>query len=596
MKWNQIKKRIETMLAGSVRERVAFGLTSYRKCHDQLGRGWIIIDGREILNMPSLDFDIETYHRSRANHTTFEVAEQDAHALNLFSQWDLHRSLHEYLSLSIDEILASENPLIRATGMLDSRLGRRRLLKVEVADEHDLVRRFHLLRCSAEGIVPTSIADGPTELTAALAARWKTPPVQSAVNAEEASVKLARANRMRKMKTLITRIYRRELVSDELVTEQAREIDSGFEEADDRDALLRILLYVEGESKLLRSPHHIRGVIALSRASTQWYVPLETWHPDSHNADRQFSSLARHLWARYDVPLFMDSAWINGNSVQQEWFRHIGAGRNIRTADNLPAPMTKMMAHYFLTAPPTYSIDGAFRWAQVHALGGDRHLADALLETRIAHDFRDNDFWLSVLRFFIRNPMLDPIHVNPIVDYIWNRKYEMRVVFINAGVAEEVGPEQPNFSMKGRTVDALIAAVEAWHRALGRETKSGNLQWKRSPHETLSFVEGTRQNKNMTVWRIHELLSSSELIAEGRAMKHCVATYARSCHSGSCSIWTMDVETDEGMEKLLSIEVSTAENQIRQVRGKRNRRPTEKEREIIQRWATQEGLELASYI
>jgi hypothetical protein len=292
----------------------------------------------------------------------------------------------------------------------------------------------------------------------------------------------------------------------------------------------------------------------------------------------------------------MDSAWINGCSVQQEWFRHIGAGKNIRTADDLPASLTKMMAHNFSTAPPSYPIDGAFRWAQVHALGGDRQLADALLETRIAHDFRDNDFWLSVLRFFIRNPMLDPIHVNPIVDYIWNRKYEMRVVFIDAGVAEEVGPEQPNFSMKGRTVDALLAAVEAWHRALGRETKSGNLQWKRSPHETFSFVEGTRQNKNMTVWRIHELLSSSELIAEGRAMKHCVATYARSCHSGSCSIWTMDAETDEGMEKLLTIEVSTAGNQIRQVRGKRNRRPTEKEKEIIQRWATREGLGIASYI
>lgn len=592
MKWNQIKKRIEAMLAESVRRKVAFGLTSYRKCHDQLGRGWITIDGREILNMPSLDFDIETYHRSRENQTTFEVAEQAVHALNLFSQWDLHRSLHEYLCLSMDDILASENPIIRATGMLDSRLGKRRLQKIEVADEHDLVRRFHLLRCTAEEIVPTST----TELTAALAARWKTPLDQSGLNTEAASSKLLRANRARKTKTLISRIYRRELDPEDLVTEQARVIHAGFEEAEDREALFRILLYVEGESKLLKSPHHIKGVVALSKGYAQWLAPLETWHPDSHNADRQFSSMARHLWSRYDVPLFMDSAWINGDSVQQEWFRHIGAGRNIRTADNLPAPLTKMMAHYFLMAPPAYSIDGAFRWAQVHALEGDRRLADALLETRIAHDFRDNEFWLSVLRLFIRNPMLDPVHINPIIDYIWNRKYEMRIVFVAAGVAEEVGPEQPSFSMKGRTVDTLLAAVEAWHRALGREAKSGNLQWKKSHHEPFSFVEGTRQHKNMTVWRIRELLSSNELIAEGRAMKHCVASYARSCHSGTCSIWTMDVETDEGMEKLLTIEINTAEKQIRQVRGKRNRRPTEKEKEIIQRWATQESLELASYI
>jgi len=58
----------------------------------------------------------------------------------------------------------------------------------------------------------------------------------------------------------------------------------------------------------------------------------------------------------------------------------------------------------------------------------------------------------------------------------------------------------------------------------------------------------------------------------------------------------MDAETDEGLEKLLTIEVSTSGNQIRQVRGKLNRRPTEKEKEIIQRWTTREGLGIASYI
>ena len=223
-------------------------------------------------------------------------------------------------------------------------------------------------------------------------------------------------------------------------------------------------------------------------------------------------------------------------------------------------------------------------------------MADALLETRIVHDFRDNDFWLSVLRFFIRNPMLDPAQVNPIIDYIWNRKYENRIVFVDAGVAEEVGPEQPNFSMRGRTVDSMLTAMEAWHRELGREAKGGNLQWKKSPHAPFSFVEGTKLHKNMKVWRIRELLSSAELIAEGRAMQHCVASYARSCHTGTCSIWAMDAETEEGMDKLLTLEVNNADNQIRQVRGKRNRRPTAKEKEVIQRWASREGLLLASYV
>lgn len=596
MKWNQIKKRIEEKCSDSVKGRISFGVTSYRKCHDQLGRGWITIDGKEILSMPSLDFDIEVYHRGREGQIPYDEVERQVRALNLFSQWDLHRSLYDYLSLSMDEILNSDNPIIRATGMLDARLGKRRLQKLDSTEEHDLVRRFYLLRCSVEDIVPPSAHNEHIDLASALKKHWKTPQENAARISEQADTKLLRANKTRKLKPLISRIYRRELAPDDLVTETARELFAGFEESKNREKLLHFLLLVEGQSKLIKSPHHIRGVISLSKEPEKWVRPLEEWQSDTHNPDRQFSSLARHLWALYSVPLFMDNAWTNGNCTQQEWFRHIGAGKNIRTAADLPAPLTKMMAHLFLTAPPSYSIDSAFRWAQVHSLGGDPRLADALLETKIAHDFRDNEFWLSVLRFFIRNPMLDPAQINPIIDYIWNRKYENRIVFVGRGVAEELGPEQPHFSMRGRTVASLLTAVEAWHKQLGREAKGGNLQWKKSPYEPFSCVEGSKKNKNMRVWRIRELLSSAELIAEGRAMQHCVASYARSCHNGTCSIWTVDTETEEGMDKLLTLEINNASNQIRQVRGKRNRRPTEKEKEVIQRWATQEGLGVASYI
>ena len=92
------------------------------------------------------------------------------------------------------------------------------------------------------------------------------------------------------------------------------------------------------------------------------------------------------------------------------------------------------------------------------------------------------------------------------------------------------------------------------------------------------------------IWRIRELLSSQELIAEGRRMHHCVSSYAASCHAGRCSIWSVDVETEDGAEALLTIEVGHDAKDIRQVRGLRNRVATEKEKEIIRRWALQEKL------
>lgn len=79
-------------------------------------------------------------------------------------------------------------------------------------------------------------------------------------------------------------------------------------------------------------------------------------------------------------------------------------------------------------------------------------------------------------------------------------------------------------------------------------------------------------------------------------MSHCVRTYAKSCCAGRSSIWTMEVEGEHGRHKVLRIEVSPTAKLIRQVRGKRNRLPTLKEKNLLGKWAAQEGLEIAGYI
>ena len=226
------------------------------------------------------------------------------------------------------------------------------------------------------------------------------------------------------------------------------------------------------------------------------------------------------------------------------------------------------MAHHFLKAPKHYTIEEALRWGQVHALGGDRYLADALRETRLTRNFSNDDFWMNVIRFFIANPMLDVSHVNPIIDYIWHQKYENRRVFVERGVAREIEPAQPNFSMRGRTPETLLRHVEEWHGQLGRETKDRELEWPRSQIGEFHLLEGSEQLHNMKFWSIRELLSSDELIDEGRSLQHCARTYARSCHAGRSSIWTMEIEDENGRRKILTIELSPRQKLIRQVRGK----------------------------
>lgn len=596
MKWSQLKMRIEDLFADSVRKRVQIGSTTYGKPREQ-GRGWICIDGHEILMMTWTNAESWSFPRDQEGRARFAEARDRAHAKNMFSFEEWRGALFDYLNMSIDEILKSDTPLIRAVGMLDARLGKRRLMKVDVAQEHPLVQRLYHLRCEAERLGPLPAVGKPESLTARL--RRPVHPGTYDVSQErreKAVQKLTRGKKSRQIAGLISAIHRNRISQEDLDTETSREIAAAFAQSDDPAFLRESLRLLERGTKLLDDSRYIRGILALIRDSSQWLRSLAEWRPRSHNPDRQFSSLARHLFAEYDVPIFMDQAWLQGNRTHQEWFKHIGRGGNIRTAPGLPIPLTKKMAHHFLEAPQDYSIEAAVLWGQVHALGSDRRLADALRETRLAQDFHDNDFRSSVLRFLASNPMLDPVQIGPIIDYIWHEKYENQIIFVGRGVAEDRGPAQPNFSLRGRTVASLLRQVEAWHRQLGRESKAKDIAWKHSAIDDWQFIEGTREAQNMKIWQIRELLSGRELTAEGRSQRHCVASYAQSCLAGKCSIWTMDVETEIGKEKRVTIEVCNADRLIRQVRGKNNRFPTQKEKEIVRRWATRENLTVASYL
>lgn len=159
-----------------------------------------------------------------------------------------------------------------------------------------------------------------------------------------------------------------------------------------------------------RRYHYVDALIALNMRRNQWIRPLEEWRPRSHNRGKQFSSLARHLLARYPVPGFMDSAWFRrdrGSGSYRDWFVHLGSGKNLRTA-RTPIPLTKRIVHHFLEAPDHYSIESALRFGQVHAWGGGPRLADAISATRIGDGFAREEFWGTVIRFLVDHPMLDP--------------------------------------------------------------------------------------------------------------------------------------------------------------------------------------------
>lgn len=345
---------------------------------------------------------------------------------------------------------------------------------------------------------------------------------------------------------------------------------------------------------------YVEALAQIAANSSSWQRPVEDWKPRSHSSSRQFASLLRHLFVKYDdVPLFLDTVWFTGNrkdaAERRSWYIHVGRGQNIRHC-KLPIPLTKKMAHLFMRSPNELTIDQALRWAQVLGLGGDEHLARAIIGTRLIDQFQNDEFWSSVIRWFISHPMLDRTQVGPIIDYLQYQRFVPEHVYIANGQREETSPPQPNLSMNGRTPESLLRQVHDWHRKLNNDNRYQIQQWKSSGIQNYEFIEGSEKKGTLRCWTIRELLSSKALLAEGRQMKHCVATYADSCARGFCSIWTMEVESFGGMSKAVTVEVRKSERMICQIRGKANRLPNDKEKQIIQRWAESEGLRVASYI
>lgn len=174
MRWSQLKKRIEATFADRVKGRVEVFVTRYRHAHDGAGEAWIVIDGEQIACMGEIrhwkrrlpiDRQLNDAQRLASPEerrwlpAPFFEAKRLTHAEGVFSDEDLKEALFRYLNQPFDDILQSEDPIIRAFGMLDKRLGKRRLAALDIKKETALARRLHAFRCEAEGVKPLSVPE-----------------------------------------------------------------------------------------------------------------------------------------------------------------------------------------------------------------------------------------------------------------------------------------------------------------------------------------------------------------------------------------------------------------------------------------------------
>lgn len=337
---------------------------------------------------------------------------------------------------------------------------------------------------------------------------------------------------------------------------------------------------------------YIDALVFIASKASYWIRPIETWKPRGTSARRQFSSLLRHLFVKYQMPRFFDSVWLVNYTPEcedwREWYLEVGQGQNIRNC-RLPVSYSKKMAHFFMQAPQDLTILQALRWGQVLGMGGDPGLGRAIMQSPFPKELSNDQFWTTVIQWLIHHASLDRRQIQSIVEFLRYQRFGVFTIPGDNGVYDEVDAPAPDYSIKGRTPRSLLRDVADWHREQEQKSKIPECTWDASGIREFDFEDENR-------WMIREILTSDDLVTEGNQMKHCVASYIGNCTGGESSIWSMQIELQQGFKKAITIEVRKDNNLISEVRGKANRLPNPRERNVLRRWAETAGLKFSRYV
>lgn len=165
--WSKTRKKLENLICESLKSRVKFFVTQYRKSHDDHGRVCILVDNKEIFDMSDLKYNVATWNKRieleknqdinifENHHSLYWEADKIIRGEGIFDEDHFFDALIKYFNNPIEYSLNSDNMIITILGLLDRRVGKRTLkkLKEEMRTKHSIVQYFYDLRCKAEGII-----------------------------------------------------------------------------------------------------------------------------------------------------------------------------------------------------------------------------------------------------------------------------------------------------------------------------------------------------------------------------------------------------------------------------------------------------------
>ena len=186
MTWNKLKQNLESFLCPALYGRVEYRATSYRYLPDKAGICYIAVDKKNVLNMSDITTLIRWYQTEQEikndsdiqipiNNEEIEAVRKETKGIPedrlqviargrklseyakelLAAQSSLSKSnfivvANKFLSTSIEESLESNDILLNILALVDRRVGKKRILKMneKMRLKHPIVQYFYELRLS----------------------------------------------------------------------------------------------------------------------------------------------------------------------------------------------------------------------------------------------------------------------------------------------------------------------------------------------------------------------------------------------------------------------------------------------------------------
>jgi hypothetical protein len=343
-------------------------------------------------------------------------------------------------------------------------------------------------------------------------------------------------------------------------------------------------------------------------------IPPE-WRSRSFNERRQYAGFFRTFIYPYPVPetlLFtaqnretaanergtpVKSPWYEIIVLAKKWVNDITGGGSFYKANK--NHFTRAEAHYFLNAGMTYtgasSLLRQLFFARCKARKMERKqcgVVSGVFADKFPKDF-NHPLVIQFLDLIGRTEAyrFDSGGLGDICDFITAKISEGRA-------AQE---EEKPFTLSGRTIYSVIALVNEWHAELQREQEVRDAlnivrHEIRRGEDTEKRLVISRWNgmgiapfvyqTDDSIWTVSELLTSQVLLAEGRKMKNCVASYASRCATGATALFTVTraYQALQTTESMATLEVRRLDRTLVQAKGKYNRPVSPGTMNVIRRW------------